>query len=61
MRQRIDHMKYIGNLKLEIEQNPGKRHRIILRAIKTAESNEIKKLIREFFKKEFRNKFLTYQ
>ena len=47
MRQRIDHMKYIGNLKLEIEQNPGKRHRIILRAIKTAESNEIKKLIRE--------------
>ena len=43
----------IEDLKKEIRNNPDHRHRIILRAIKTAESKEVQKVIREFCKSGF--------
>ncbi|MEM6738197.1 MAG: hypothetical protein AAF620_19225 [Bacteroidota bacterium] len=50
-----DHELILANLKEEITNNPVAKHRIILKAIKTAECHEIQKTIREYFKKEFKN------
>lgn len=44
----------VRNLQKEILFNPEMRHRIILRAIKTAKTREAQKIIRKFFKREFR-------
>ncbi|MEM7107519.1 MAG: hypothetical protein AAF519_04775 [Bacteroidota bacterium] len=41
----------IKNLKQEIKDHPEKKHRIILKAIKTAERPEVSKMIRKYVKK----------
>lgn len=48
-----DHNIFLNHLKQEIENNPNAKHRIILKAIKTAKSRELQKTVRKFFLKEF--------
>lgn len=51
-----DTLKYdlvIQELRKAILLNPGLKHRIILKAIKTAESKEVQKAIRTFHKTSF--------
>ncbi|MEM6526054.1 MAG: hypothetical protein AAF693_19820 [Bacteroidota bacterium] len=51
--RKVDQEKYdaIRDLKREIILNPEMKHRIILKAIKTEENPEIRKLIRWYNKK----------
>ena len=46
----------LEKLEREIILNPEAKHRIILKAIKTTKSRATQKAIREYFKKEFRNR-----
>lgn len=43
-----DHLEVLRDIQKEILHNPEMRHRIILKAIKTAESRKVQKVIREF-------------
>ncbi|MEM0940806.1 MAG: hypothetical protein AAGI25_13585 [Bacteroidota bacterium] len=43
----------INELRKEIENNPDKKYRIILRAIKTAKSRELQKAIRLFCRQNY--------
>lgn len=53
MTSSADHIEILRNLQKEILLNPDMRHRIILKAIKTAESKEVRKTIREFCRSSF--------
>ncbi|MEM6526115.1 MAG: hypothetical protein AAF693_20125 [Bacteroidota bacterium] len=48
-----DQIRALKDLQKEIILHPEKKHRIILKAIKTAKSRETMKAIRAFFKQEF--------
>lgn len=50
MTSTLEHAEILNNLKREIILKPGMRNRLILKAIKTAQSKELQKLIRKFFK-----------
>lgn len=53
MTQTIEHIELLKELQREILLHPEMRHRIILKAIKTAESREVQKAIREFGRNAF--------
>ena len=46
----------LRKLQKEIISNPKMRYRIILKAIKTAESKEVQKVIRAFYKASFQSR-----
>lgn len=55
MKDAIKYDPLIKALRKAILLNPGMKHRLILKAIKTAESKEARKVIREFYKSGFRS------
>lgn len=52
----IKEREILRKLEREIVLNPEMRHRIILKAIKTAESREVQKVIRTFYKASFQSR-----
>ena len=55
MTQTIEHIEVLRKLQKEILRHPEMRYRIILKAIKTAESREVQKVIRTFYKASFQS------
>ncbi|MEM9389145.1 MAG: hypothetical protein AAGA02_01655 [Bacteroidota bacterium] len=53
MTEATHHLEVIKNLEQEILLNPELRHRLVLKAIKTAKSKEARKMIRTFYKTSF--------